>query len=358
LNRRACTAEPLDLARIRRQCDAALARFLDGKSQDLPGSTRTIDIAGVLRDYVLAGGKRIRPVVCVVGWHAAGGCGDPQPVLRAAAGLELFHAFALIHDDIMDSSDTRRGSPSAHRLLAALHAARPDSERLGTNTAILLGDLALVWSDEMLHTAGLTHRQLGDALPLLDAMRTEVVTGQYLDLLSGGQPSPDLDHTMTVIRHKTAKYTVERPLQLGAALAGADPDLLGTCSAYAVPLGEAFQLRDDLLGVFGDPHVTGKPVLDDLREGKATPLMALAVRRATAGQLRLLHELVGAADLDEHGAAEIRGVLEDTGARDTIEHMIDVRYRRSLDALAHAAFPDPAAEALRRIAASATGRTA
>ncbi|MGK5632401.1 polyprenyl synthetase family protein [Streptomyces sp. URMC 123] len=359
----ALTSAPLDPARTRKAVDAALAEFLERQQRSTAHRpiSRMID---ALRSFLFAGGKRIRPAMCLCGWQAAGGRGDIDPVIRTAASLELFHAFTLIHDDIMDNSATRRGRPSAHRALAAWRRGRGGrghgsgaGDRFGVNAAILLGDLALAWSDEMLQTAGLTPGQLRAVLPVLHTMRTEVMQGQYLDLLSTGRLTGDIDLALTVVRYKSAKYTVERPLHLGAALAGPDPSVMDACTAYALPIGEAFQLRDDLLGVFGDTAATGKPVIDDLREGKSTVLMSLAVARADAAQLRLLHRLVGDPTLEESQAAAVRAVLEETHARQDVEHMIATRYREALRALDRAPFPSVATAALRRLADAATART-
>jgi geranylgeranyl diphosphate synthase type I len=188
------------------------------------------------------------------------------------------------------------------------------------------------------------------------AMRSEVMYGQLLDLQTTGRLSGDIDTALHVIRYKTAKYTIERPLHIGAALGGATPRVLDACTAFGIPLGEAFQLRDDLLGVFGDPVETGKSILDDLREGKATVLMALAVRRASPAQLSTLRGLVGRSDLNGEQAAEVRTILESTGARQTVEHMITTRYDAALAALDEAPFPETASVRLRQIAQAATAR--
>ncbi|MFR9797429.1 polyprenyl synthetase family protein [Streptomyces sp. MS06] len=344
-----------DTAEIRRAVDAVLGEFLDRKLHATQPA-RPAELIEALRDFVFSGGKRIRPVLCVCGWYAAGGGGDPGPVLRAAASLELFQAFALVHDDLMDASRTRRGRQSAHRLLADLHRRRGgagDADRFGANAALLLGDLALVWSDELLHTADLEPGPRADAWAVLDVMRTEVMSGQYLDLLGTGRPVDDVERALTVVRYKSAKYSVERPLHLGVALAGGGERAERTrkaCTAYALPLGEAFQLRDDLLGVFGDPERTGKPAVDDLREGKATVLMALALSRATPAQLGLLRTLVGDPELDDRQAAAVREVLEESGARHEVERMITSRCRRAVAVLDTALFPPPVAGALRRLA--------
>ncbi|CAM5521254.1 polyprenyl synthetase family protein [Streptomyces aurantiogriseus] len=342
---------------VRQAVDAALAETLAAKRRSAAPALR--ELIDTLHGFLFAGGKRIRPVMCLCGWYAADGRGDPEPVVRAAASLELFHTFALIHDDVMDNSDLRRGRSTVHRSLADLHRSRGgtgDADQFGRNAAVLLGDLALTLSDELLHTS-LTPDQLRAGLPVIDTMRTEVVFGQYLDLLGIGRPIGDLAHALELIRFKTAKYTVERPLHLGGALAGCSPAVADACTAYALPLGEAFQLRDDLLGAFGDPTATGKPAVDDFREGKCTVLMALAVARADQGQLRLLRSLVGRPDLTEEQADAVRAVLEATGARHAVERMIARRCRRALAALDRASFPRAATAVLRQLAYALSART-
>ncbi|MGP3949470.1 polyprenyl synthetase family protein [Streptomyces sp. 7N604] len=347
-----------DLTEIRLAVDTVLAEFLAAKRRSArPPLQELID---TLDGFISIGGKRIRPVMCVCGWRAAGGEGTPEQVVRAAASLELFHTFALIHDDVMDDSGTRRGHPTVHRSLTHRHRSqgRPgNADRFGVNAAVLLGDLTLAWSDELLHTSGLTFGQLRAALPVVDAMRNEVMYGQYLDLLGTGRPAGDVAHALEVNRFKTAKYTVERPLHLGSALAGCDSSVTDACTAYALPVGEAFQLRDDLLGAFGDPAATGKPAADDFREGKYTVLMALAVAQATPSQLRLLHALVGRSDLTGEEADAVRAVLEATGARLAVEGMIARRCRRALAALDRAPFPEAATVPLRQLAHAASART-
>lgn len=299
---------PPGMSPVRDRVSAALTGFLDAKDEAAPGS-ELLYLTSTLRRF-LAGGKQLRSVLCVYGWQAAGGDGEMTAAVRAAASLELFQVFALVHDDVMDDSDVRRGQPSAHRALAAAYTDRGGlhdrAEAHGLGAAVLLGDLALVWSDELLHTAGLEPSRLAQVLPLVADMRSELMYGQLLDLQTTGRPSDDVETALHVIRYKTAKYTVERPLHIGAAVAGAAPEVIDACTAFGIPLGEAFQLRDDLLGVFGDPIETGKSILDDLREGKATVLMALAFRRASPGERTTLRDLVGRGDLDEERAAEVR----------------------------------------------------
>ncbi|SDY47511.1 geranylgeranyl diphosphate synthase, type I [Amycolatopsis xylanica] len=347
----------LELEVIHQAVEKHLARFFNAKARE-PADAHLTDlrIPQTLGEFVFAGGKRLRPALCVLGWQSAGGSGGFDAVIATAASLELFHAFALIHDDVMDESDIRRGQPTLHRILAGRHADRPDPDRLGANAGILFGDLALSWTDEILYGASLTPEQRRAVAPILFAMRTEVMYGQYLDLLATGRPTTDLGHAMLIARLKTAKYTIERPLHLGAALAGGDKALLRGLTAFAIPVGEAFQLRDDLLGVYGDPGETGKSTVDDLRSGKHTVLMALALARAEPADKRLLRFLVGDPELTEVDAARVRAVLDATGARSSVERMIATRCRRGERALTGLDLPPAVTAALREFARRAAVR--
>ncbi|WP_171162107.1 polyprenyl synthetase family protein [Streptomyces sp. I05A-00742] len=346
-------------AAVRRRVTAVLDGFLERKAGTAAKLRMPEELTGCLRDLLAAGGKRLRPLLCVSGWQAAGGQGTPGTLIRVAASLEMFHAFCLIHDDVMDNSARRRGAPTVHRRLARHHAhgrTATAARHVGTSGAILVGDLALAWSDELLQAAGLTPRQLGAVLPLINDMRGEVMYGQYLDVTAAGRPTADVEQALRIVRYKTAKYTVERPLHIGAALAGAPLAVREALTAYALPVGEAFQLRDDLLGVFGTPEVTGKPSLDDLREGKHTVLVALALQRADARRRRVLRTLLGAPRLDEAGADRIREVFIATGARDEVEEMISAFQARALRVLETAPFPSRAIAHLRLLADAATVR--
>ncbi|MFG1797659.1 polyprenyl synthetase family protein [Nocardia sp. NPDC049149] len=347
----------LGMDEIRTRIDATLDDFLRAKAGPDAEPALPDEVTGTLHGFVTGGGKRFRPLLCVLGWHAAGGDGYvPASVVRAAASLELFHAAVLIHDDIIDNSDTRRDQLTVHRVLAARHQNRRDPRQFGAHAAIVLGDLAMVWSAELLHTAGLTAGQLAAALTVLDGMRSEVMYGQYLDLLTTACPSSDLGSALEIIRYKTVAYTCERPLQLGAVLAGADPEVLAALSAYARPLGEAFQLQDDLLGVYGDPATTGKSNLDDLRDGKHTALVALALEHADPAQANLLEAALGDPELDEQRATVCRDVL--AAGRPHVEAMIRTRWAQAQHALNDAPLPAVAIQALRYVADVAVARTA
>jgi len=314
-----------------------------------------------LAAFVLDGGKRLRPAFCYWGYRAAGGAdGDDDAIVRAAAALELLQACALMHDDVLDRSDTRRGGPSVHRRFTLAHEAAGwvgDAEAFGHATAILLGDLALVWADTMLANSGLPADALLRGLPVWDAMRVEVMCGQYLDVVEQARGGGSVERALRVARYKAAKYTVERPLHLGASIAGGDGELLDGLSAYGLPLGEAFQLRDDLLGVFGDPQVTGKPAGDDLREGKRTVLVAYAVEHADDAQRAVLTERVGDPDLDLDGVAVLRDIITSTGADAAVETLIADRVESALAALDRIAMTDDARTELAALATLATRRS-
>ncbi|MFD6161333.1 polyprenyl synthetase family protein [Nocardia sp. NPDC060256] len=355
MNASTTSSPPVDLVSIRRQIDTMLADFVAAKAHAATETHLPADLAEAVREFLSAGGKRIRPLLCVLGWLAAGGSADiPESVLQAAAALEMFHAAVLIHDDIIDSSDTRRDRPTAHRALAVRHQNRSDADCFGEHAAILLGDLAFIWSGELLHTAALTPRMLAAALSVLDAMRGDVQYGQYLDLLATGQPNADLDRALQIVRYKTVAYTCRRPLQLGAALADAAPEVRAALLAYASPLGEAFQLRDDLLGVFGDPAVSGKSSVDDLRDGKHSVLIAIAFARADAAQAAQLRALLGNPELDEKAAAQCRAIIAATGAATEIGRMIASRRGLALAALDAQPLPTSASNALRTMAVRIT----
>ncbi|MFE6977160.1 polyprenyl synthetase family protein [Streptomyces sp. NPDC057682] len=347
----------LDAAALRDEVGTVLTDFLAQRARTAPGPETTLLFTTL--SALLAGGKRLRAHLCLAGWKAGGGCGDRALVLRVAASLELFHASALIHDDVMDGSDLRRGRPTAHRALEAAFLADgvqpPRAEAHGQAAALLLGDLALTQSDDLLRTGPGTEA-LARIQPLLETMRHQLAYGQYLDLVAAGRPCDDVEAALRIVRYKTASYTMEWPLRIGAALAGAGPEVHTVCSEFAIPLGEAFQLRDDLLGVFGDPSRTGKPVGDDIRAGKATVLMALALQSATAPDRRLLREAVAAPDLTNDGVRRVREAIERSGARRQVETMIAARRHEALTALDGAPLPLPAAEALRKIADMATVR--
>lgn len=357
---------------------SAIADFLDGEAKVLAAmGTETDPLQRIARDLA-AGGKRLRPAFCYWGFVAAAGSpeGEVQAALiRAAASLDLLHISALVHDDVMDASDLRRGRPAAHRQFERLHADLGflgDPVAFGRSGAILLGDLLLTWSMQMLHESGLGMDVLDRGLPVMEAMRTEVTAGQFLDVVSQAQDrssylpaeaSDDearlrraLDEAERVVEYKSARYTVRRPLQFGAALGAADDALQQQLGAFGSPIGRAFQYRDDLLGVFGDSKLTGKPAGDDLREGKRTVLVAQALAGADPAGRKLLETQVGNRDLDADGIAELQDVITASGAREAVEKMIDHDHDRALEVLAAADITDDGRTALGALAAAAVRR--
>ena len=347
-------------ARVQIEVDQVLAteaKVLHSVSPDLDPLVQAV--ADLMR-----GGKRLRPAFCYWGWRGCASEADLEVLdhaaLQAAASLEFLQACALIHDDVMDRSDTRRGMPAAHHRFATLH--RHDQwlgspEDFGTGAAILLGDLCLSWADQALLSAPLPNESLDRAKAVYDEMRTELMAGQYLDLLEQARGGGSVERAMRVIRYKSAKYTIERPLHIGAALAGTDPKVIEAYSAYGLPLGEAFQLRDDVLGVFGDPAETGKPAGDDLREGKRTVLIAVASERANEHQAAILRSYLGDPSLDLSGVEALRDVITETGALEYAETLIDQLLAESLSAATAAPISDDAKEALAALAIAATRRS-
>lgn len=318
------------------------------------------DLAGLA-----AGGKRLRPTLCYWGWRGAGAPHDEQ-ILRAATALELLHLAALIHDDVMDRADTRRGRQASHRRFAADHSAagwRGSAQQFGDSAAILLGDLCLGWSDELLARSGIESDRLAAGRRVFEQMRTEVMCGQFLDVLAQAKGLDAVDdeaamlrQTKLVIHFKSAKYSVEAPLLMGGALAGGSDGLATTYSAFGMAVGEAFQLRDDVLGVFGDPAKTGKPAGDDLREGKQTMLVGYALHLGSTTQQRTLRSLVGNPRIDEADVDTAREILIESGALARVEQRIGDLHDQAIAHLRGSEVQDPATDHLRRLASIATSR--
>ena len=340
--------------------DKALREFLREAVPALGGIADELAPLGQTTEaFVLDGGKRLRPQFCYWGYRATA-AGDSEDIIRAAAALELLQACALVHDDVIDGSDTRRGQPAVHRRFAALHRSSGwygDPERFGEAAAILLGDLALIWADSALTRSGFDAAALQRAAPVWDAMRVEVMCGQYLDVVEQARGGGSVERALRVARFKSAKYTIERPLHLGAALGAAEPELTRAFTSYGLPLGEAFQLRDDVLGVYGDPDVTGKPAGDDLREGKRTVLIAYAFDSANEAQAEQLRTRLGDPQLDADGVTVLRDIIAATGAVDRVEGLIATQADEAVRALEATDMDDAARTALVDLARSATTRS-
>jgi geranylgeranyl diphosphate synthase type I len=355
---------PLDAEDLRARVHKVLDGFLTRQSDLLESvSPECVSLADYVTD-LMRGGKRLRPAFCYWGWRAAGG-GDCEAIVVAAAATEFFQAAALIHDDVMDDSDTRRGMPAVHRRFATLHRASGwtgDGERFGLAGAVLAGDLCLVWSDELFTGSGMPPPALARARPAFDRMRTQLIGGQYLDMLeqsvAARRTGGAVDRARRVIRYKSAKYTIEEPLLIGGLLAGAEAELLAGYRAFGLPLGEAFQLRDDVLGVFGDPAQTGKPAGDDLREGKRTVLVAKAFEAATPAQRDRLRRLLGDPGLGGAGVQTLREIITETGARRAVETLVDELVDDARRALAAIDLTEPVRAVLDGLVGAATDRAA
>ena len=322
---------------MRKDINAALMQFIQNENKYLSKIGPELDpVANGIEKFLLDSGKRLRPLFAYVGFLATGSLSSVE-IIRAISSLELIHACALIHDDVMDGSDTRRGAPSIHKLFEALHSKdnlQGSSTKFGVASAILMGDLALVWSAQMLHTSGIKNDELITVLPFYDEMRVELMAGQYLDVFEQSLATQSVERSLKVARYKSGKYTIERPLHFGGSLGGASKELLEAFTNYGIPLGEAFQLRDDLLGVFGDPTETGKPSGDDLREGKRTALIAITMDRADTSQLKYLSKYFGDPNLSSEQIGHIQEIIVNTGAQSHIESMIEQLAQRSLSTLA------------------------
>ena len=324
------------------------------------------ELTAALEEFVLRGGKRLRPAFAYWGWRAVADRHDDPvdaDVLRLFSALELLHACALVHDDVIDASATRRGLPTVHRLFADRHRSsnwHGLSEQFGISAAILLGDLALVWADDIVATVDLPADARRRVQQVWAAIRTEVLGGQYLDIVAEASGAESVESAMTVNIYKTASYTISRPLQLGVAAAADRPEVLAAFHELGTNLGVAFQLRDDVLGVFGDPAVTGKPSGDDLRSGKRTVLLAEAVELAEKTDpvaAKLLRTSIGT-ELSDAQVKELCQVIESVGALAAVEGRIDVLTRRALAILDTAPIDAHAKAGLSELASLAANRSA
>ena len=322
-------------------------------------------LTAALEEFVLRGGKRLRPAFAYWGWRAVAEdpATDKPEVLRLFAALEMLHACALVHDDVIDDSATRRGMPTMHVQFADVHQAsgwRGSPAQFGASAAILLGDLALVWADDIVATTDLPLDARRRVQRVWADIRTEVLGGQYLDIVHGASGAESIASAMRVNTFKTASYTVSRPLQLGAAAAADRPDVLALFHQLGTDLGVAFQLRDDVLGVFGDPAVTGKPSGDDLRSGKRTVLLAEAVERAERADPAAAEELRSSigTELSEARVRELCELIEAVGALAAVETRIDTLTRRAVEILNAAPIAEQAKVGLSELARLASNRSA
>jgi geranylgeranyl diphosphate synthase, type I len=345
----------LMLQELRVNIDGALKSFVKVQADELSKIGSELEpAANALAHFTLDGGKRLRPIFAAVGYLGTGR-EITKEIIAATSSLELIHVCALIHDDLMDGSDTRRGAPAIHREFEAIHRSEGGSgnpERFGSAAAILLGDLALVWSAKMLHESGILDSDLLNCLPIYDELRVELMAGQFLDIYEQTLRSSSLERSRKIARYKSGKYTIERPLHFGAALAGVN-DLDSRYTAYGIPLGEAFQLRDDILGVFGESSTTGKPAGDDLLEGKRTALIAKTYELCDASQALVVSSVLGNRSASIESINKVKDIIEETGALKEIEDLISRLTNEALVAIEKL----PNNELLSQLAALTTKRS-
>ncbi len=331
---------------VSRQCDADLR-------------SAKVDAAGEVLSSFVDGGKYVRSTFMYLGWLS--GAQEDDAALRASASLELFHVFALMQDDVMDESALRRGRPSAHVSFGRWHQERGltgSPHRFGDSAAVLLGDLCLVWAAKMLRESGLDAAALARGWPRYDDMRIELAIGQFADLVNDSNAFPTFEQVLDVLRRKSGNYTVRRPLEIGAAMAGCSPEVISALGGYGAAIGEAFQLRDDLLGIAGSPTVTGKSADTDLAAQKATSVVVAAHHLADAGLRRQLEELMSTRGLGPADADRWRALIIASGAVQWIEQIIDERLSRAIGCLDSAPIPEKTRAALEDMAVVCTQRAA
>jgi geranylgeranyl diphosphate synthase type I len=297
----------MTLDELRRLVDLELHRFLGERKAALTEAASLIDEIGAV---ISAGGKRLRPAFCYWGFRATGAehCDD---IVRAAAALELLHTFAIVHDDVMDDSDERRGTATVH-------------VRRGLSRAILTGDLALVLADAAFVGSGFPSETVITAFGAYSRMRQEVIAGQFLDVELSEDVAVSEEQARHVAVLKSGRYSVEEPLAIGATLGGGSDVFLDALRSIGAPLGEAFQLRDDLLGIFGDPSATGKPADSDIREGKRNFLFARTLASLEGDERRFFLSNWGRGpELTDAEIARLRALVDASGARTAAEGLLE-----------------------------------
>ncbi|MGA5821151.1 polyprenyl synthetase family protein [Kitasatospora sp. NPDC094028] len=343
-----------DPAGFKDRVDDLLDGFLAAEAERIRAIDEVLEPVAEQLRAAARHGKRLRAAFCYWGWRA-GGQPDNDGLLRAAASMELVHAAATVHDDLIDDSPLRHNLPTAHVALRAALAGRPRARGAARSLAMLVGDHLMALAGQLFAASGLPAAYLARARPMWADLARDLIAGECLEILATGT-RPDPDVSLKVVRYKTAKYTVEQPLLIGALLAGASPDLRGALSAYGLPLGEAFQLRDDLLGLFGEPERTGKAGLDDIRTHRPTALLAMTWRAAVPAQRERLAGVLGRGDLDERHLRDVRELMVALNAPEQVEEMIAARVRDAVGHLGGLDLPRPAHRALTALARSATYR--
>ncbi|MGB5175672.1 MAG: polyprenyl synthetase family protein [Thermoanaerobaculia bacterium] len=316
------------------------------------------ELTGVLSEFLARDGKRLRPALVYYSYRACGGDSEPV-VMPVAMAVELLHTYLLVHDDIMDHAKTRRGEPAVHVLFSDLHRDRGwqgDSSQFGTSVGILLGDLAESYAVELYSSSVMSEDVRADVRQCFSTMCQEVIVGQYLEMTAGYRGTLTEAELLRILQMKSGRYSVERPVQLGALLAGASGDTLDALTRYGARLGEAFQLQDDLLGMFGDVETVGKPVGEDLAEGKYTILIHSALAKLSPADRTIVESALGNADVREDEVREVQRLIESVGARQQVVEMVDTRLQAAEQALDEANVIGPGADFLQGLMDYLRGR--
>jgi len=347
------------LADFRDQLETRLQQWLTEKEAEAAAeSGASRELTETLTRFVARDGKRIRPALLYYTYSACGGQSD-EKVMPMAMSVELLHTYLLIHDDIMDHADVRRGEPAAHVIYTELHRDQGwqgSSEHFGESVAILLGDLAQTYSLELYSSVDLAPEVAGEFRQQFSVMCQEVVLGQYLEMTAGYREHLEEDELLRVLRMKSGRYSVERPVQLGYLLAGAPEATRQALEVYGLQMGEAFQLQDDLLGMFGDAKTVGKPVGADLVEGKFTLVIHHAMRHLADTDRAVLQRALGNPNLDPDEMARVQGLIEASGARQKVQDMVEERLNQAREALATVSLAPDGAGFLEGLIAYLRGR--
>lgn len=347
------------LVSFRDRLEADLMAWVEAKRQATRAELAEADeLTGVLSEFLLRDGKRLRPALVYYSYRACGGDSEPV-VMPVAMAVELLHTYLLVHDDIMDHAETRRGEPAVHVLFSDFHRDRGwqgDSSHFGTSVGILLGDLAESYAVELYSSSEMSEAVRADVRKCFSTMCQEVIVGQYLEMTAGYRGDLTEEELLRILQMKSGRYSVERPVQLGALLAGASKETLDALTRYGSRLGEAFQLQDDLLGMFGDVATVGKPVGEDLAEGKYTILIHSALEKLAPADRTTVESALGNADVSEDEVREVQRLIESVGARERVVEMIETRMQTASEALVEAGVTGPGADFLQGLMQYLRGR--
>lgn len=343
---------PVWLEDVRRQTDGFLERFFSERAEiERARGAEASLLRAAIADLTMRGGKRLRPAVLVAAYRAVAPDAIWTATVPVCAGLELLQSYLLIHDDWMDQDAERRGGPSVHVALAQ----HTGSEPLGASLAVLAGDLASAWAWELVLEGSWSSPHGRDALAAFSRMHHDVVLGQEIDLVTeplGGVRAPTVDDVARMQRLKTGSYTVDGPLRIGAILAGARAPELAALEAFGAPLGEAFQVRDDLLGTFGDPDTTGKPIGSDLRSGRRNALVRAAEQLLSGVERDAVTAVLGRSDATARDVERAIVVLDRSGVRAAVELHLRSLLDAALRSLEGAPLAEPGLTMLRDLASA------